>query len=133
MNFKRLALTDFKVDGLPRAAKKTALAAALKESGAFEKFAGSAWGQKLAKRVAKVCGWMERAGEGEGVGGLPARQRGKARRSGSAAAPALSLNPAPLALIPAPLSSLPIPAQAKMTDFDRYKAAVTRSKKAAKK
>ena len=54
MNFKRLALTDFKIENLPRAAKKTALAAALKESGAFEKFAASAWGQKLAKRAAKV-------------------------------------------------------------------------------
>jgi hypothetical protein len=54
VNFKRLALTDFKLEGLPRAAKKTALAAALKESQAFEKFAASSWGLKLARRKAKV-------------------------------------------------------------------------------
>ena len=54
MNFKRLALTDFKIDDLPRAAKQTALAAAVKSSGVFGKFAASAWGQKLAKRAAKV-------------------------------------------------------------------------------
>ena len=54
MNFKRLALTDFKVD-IPRGVKKGALAAALKESGAFEAFAASAWGQKLARRAAKAA------------------------------------------------------------------------------
>ena len=53
LNFKRLALTDIKID-IPRAAKKSVLAKALADSGAFEKFAASAWGQKLARREAKA-------------------------------------------------------------------------------
>ena len=53
LNFKRLALTDIKID-VPRAASKTVLAKALADSGAFEKFAASAWGQKLARREAKA-------------------------------------------------------------------------------
>lgn len=52
INFKRLALTDFKVD-IPRLAKKKALKAALEESQVFTKFAASSWGQKLAKQEAK--------------------------------------------------------------------------------
>ncbi|KAK9838656.1 hypothetical protein WJX74_000751 [Apatococcus lobatus] len=51
--FKRLILTDFKCE-LTRLAKKKELSAALEESGAFEKFAKSAWGQKIAKRKAKA-------------------------------------------------------------------------------
>ena len=53
LNFKRLALTDIKID-IPRAAKKSVLAKALAESQAFEKFAASAWGRKLARREAKA-------------------------------------------------------------------------------
>jgi len=53
LNFKRLALTDIKID-VPRAANKSVLAKALADSGAFEKFAASAWGQKLARREAKA-------------------------------------------------------------------------------
>ena len=84
-SFKRLTITDFKVD-IPRAPKKKVLAEALKESGeageagrgvrwfggtcplcsgaswvdachaaagAFEKFAKSSWGKKLAAQKAK--------------------------------------------------------------------------------
>lgn len=53
INFKRLALTDFKVD-IPRLANKTVLKKALAESGAFDKFAATAWGKKLAARAAKA-------------------------------------------------------------------------------
>ena len=79
INFKRLALTDYKVD-IPRQAKKTVLKSALEESGgalpvhvahdgctvfpvhgvltcscadAFAKFHSSVWGKKLARRKEK--------------------------------------------------------------------------------
>jgi large subunit ribosomal protein L14e len=51
-NFKRLSLTDLKID-IPRLAKKKVLKAALDESKAFENFAKSSWGQKLAKQTAR--------------------------------------------------------------------------------
>ena len=54
ISLKRLALTDFKID-IPRLAKKSVLAAKLKETGVFAKFAGSAWGKKLAARSAKAA------------------------------------------------------------------------------
>jgi large subunit ribosomal protein L14e len=54
MNFKRLVITDFKVD-IPRLAKKTVLKKALEESDVFNKFAASSWGQKLARREAKAA------------------------------------------------------------------------------
>lgn len=53
VNFKRLAITDFKVD-IPRLAKKSVLKKALEENDVFAKFAASSWGQKLAKREAKA-------------------------------------------------------------------------------
>jgi large subunit ribosomal protein L14e len=53
MNFKRLVVTDFKVD-IPRLAKKATLKKALEESDVFAKFAASNWGQKLARREAKA-------------------------------------------------------------------------------
>lgn len=53
MNFKRLVITDFKVD-IPRLAKKAVLKKALEESDVFAKFAASSWGQKIAKREAKA-------------------------------------------------------------------------------
>ncbi|CAK0736848.1 hypothetical protein CVIRNUC_000813 [Coccomyxa viridis] len=52
VTFKRLALTDFKID-IPRLAKKKVLTAALEDSEVFKKFADSAWGKKLAKREVK--------------------------------------------------------------------------------
>jgi large subunit ribosomal protein L14e len=52
-SFKRLTLTDFKLD-IPRLAKKSVLKKALQENDVFAKFAASAWGQKLAKRDAKA-------------------------------------------------------------------------------
>lgn len=53
VNLKRLSLTDFKID-IPRLAKKAVLKKALDDSDAFNKFAASSWGQKLAKRKAKA-------------------------------------------------------------------------------
>lgn len=53
MNFKRLAMTGFKVD-IPRLAKKAVLKKALEEADVFAKFAASSWGQKMAKREAKA-------------------------------------------------------------------------------
>merc|ERR1711907_587183 len=53
MYYKRLALTEFVID-IPKAPKKAALAAALKSSGAFEKFTKTAWGKKLAAKAAKA-------------------------------------------------------------------------------
>ena len=52
INFKRLALTDFKIE-IPRLAKKKVLKEKLDEADVFNKFAQSSWGQKLAKREAK--------------------------------------------------------------------------------
>ena len=54
MNFKRLTITDFKIE-IPRLAKKTVLKKALEDSDVFNKFAASSWGQKLAKRDAKAA------------------------------------------------------------------------------
>lgn len=54
INFKRLAITDLKVD-IPRLAKKSVLKKALEDGDVFAKFAASAWGQKLAKREAKAA------------------------------------------------------------------------------
>jgi large subunit ribosomal protein L14e len=53
INFKRLALTDYKVD-IPRLAKKKVLSEALSSADTFSKFESSAWGQKLAKRTQKT-------------------------------------------------------------------------------
>ncbi|BDA44283.1 60S ribosomal protein L14 [Coccomyxa sp. Obi] len=53
INFKRLVLTDFKID-IPRLAKKKVLTAALEESEVFSKFENSTWGKKLAKRSLKA-------------------------------------------------------------------------------
>eukprot|EP00891_Asterochloris_glomerata_P001006 jgi/Astpho2/1006/gw1.00016.284.1_t len=52
MNFKRLALTDHKLD-VPRLAKKKAIKKALETNDVFSKFEKSAWGQKLSARVSK--------------------------------------------------------------------------------
>ncbi|KAK9820141.1 hypothetical protein WJX72_006581 [[Myrmecia] bisecta] len=52
INFKRLALTDFKID-IQRMAKKKELTAALKTNDVFTKFQQTAWGKKLAARVSK--------------------------------------------------------------------------------
>mmetsp|Transcript_19260 Transcript_19260/g.33234 ORF Transcript_19260/g.33234 Transcript_19260/m.33234 type:complete len:144 (+) Transcript_19260:38-469(+) len=71
VNFKRLALTDMKID-LPRLASKKVVTAKFAEADVLAKFASSAWGKKLAKQSSKAA----------------------------------------------------------MTDFDRFKAAVTKSKKA---
>lgn len=54
MNFKRLSITDFKID-IPRLAKKAVLKKAIEDADVFNKFASSAWGQKLAKRDAKAA------------------------------------------------------------------------------
>ncbi len=54
MNFKRLALTDFKID-IPRCAKKSVLKKAIEEADVFNKFAASSWGKKIAKRDAKAA------------------------------------------------------------------------------
>ena len=54
MYFKRLAITEFKVD-IEKTPKKPELVAAIKDSGVFESFAKSAWGKKLAARAAKAA------------------------------------------------------------------------------
>ena len=54
LNFKRLSMTDFKVE-IPRLAKKAVLAKALAEADVFAKFGKSAWGAKLASRAAKAA------------------------------------------------------------------------------
>mmetsp|Transcript_26481 Transcript_26481/g.57780 ORF Transcript_26481/g.57780 Transcript_26481/m.57780 type:complete len:136 (-) Transcript_26481:313-720(-) len=54
MNFKRLAMTDFKVD-IPRLASKKVLKAKLAESDVLAKFKASAWGQKLAKQASRAA------------------------------------------------------------------------------
>ena len=54
INFKRLTMTDYKLD-IPRLAKKSVLAKAFADSDVAAKFAASAWGQKLAKRAAKAA------------------------------------------------------------------------------
>lgn len=52
INLKRVAITDVTID-IPRSPKRSVVAKALEASGAFEKFAASAWGKKLAAREAK--------------------------------------------------------------------------------
>merc|ERR1712100_106399 len=52
--YKRLALTEFKID-IPKVPGKKDLIASLKSSQAFEKFAATAWGKKLAARSAKAA------------------------------------------------------------------------------
>lgn len=52
-SFRRLSLTDFKID-IPRLAKKSVLKAKLAETDVFKKFASSAWGKKLALRTTKA-------------------------------------------------------------------------------
>ncbi|DBA91982.1 hypothetical protein WJX79_002285 [Trebouxia sp. C0005] len=52
-NFKRLQLTDLKID-IPKLAKKKALKEALESNDVFSKFEKSAWGQKLSARVSKA-------------------------------------------------------------------------------
>ncbi|KAG2450843.1 hypothetical protein HYH02_004677 [Chlamydomonas schloesseri] len=54
VNFKRLAITDFKVDIKRHAAKKD-LKKALADADVVAKFAASSWGQKLAKQAAKAA------------------------------------------------------------------------------
>lgn len=54
MNFKRLNITDFKID-IPRCAKKTVLKKAIEDSDVFNKFAASGWGKKIAKREARAA------------------------------------------------------------------------------
>lgn len=54
MYFKRLAITEFVLD-IPKSPNKKALIAALNSSKAFEKFAESAWGKKLAAKKAKAA------------------------------------------------------------------------------
>ncbi|KAH7295178.1 hypothetical protein KP509_27G036100 [Ceratopteris richardii] len=46
MNFKRLSLTDLKVD-IPRMPKKNQLAAAIESADVYNKWANSSWGRKL--------------------------------------------------------------------------------------
>lgn len=53
INFKRLALTDFKVT-IPRSCNKKVLKEALEKSDVFAKFHATAWGKKLAKQTAKA-------------------------------------------------------------------------------
>lgn len=53
MNFKRLALTDYKI-AIPRSCKKKVLKEALEKSDVFAKFASSSWGKKLAKQESKA-------------------------------------------------------------------------------
>jgi large subunit ribosomal protein L14e len=54
INFKRLSITDFKID-IPRCAKKTVLKKAIEDSDVFNKFAASGWGKKIAKREARAA------------------------------------------------------------------------------
>mmetsp|Transcript_32136 Transcript_32136/g.91165 ORF Transcript_32136/g.91165 Transcript_32136/m.91165 type:complete len:131 (+) Transcript_32136:89-481(+) len=52
-SFKRLSLTDFKVE-IPRLAKKKVLKKALDEAETVTKFEASNWGQKLKKQADKA-------------------------------------------------------------------------------
>eukprot|EP01026_Neomeris_dumetosa_P049560 TRINITY_DN4328_c1_g3_i1.p4 TRINITY_DN4328_c1_g3~~TRINITY_DN4328_c1_g3_i1.p4 ORF type:complete len:133 (-),score=27.74 TRINITY_DN4328_c1_g3_i1:294-692(-) len=52
INFKRLSLTDFKID-IPRLAKKKVLREAYEGAEIEQKFAETAWGKKLASQRAK--------------------------------------------------------------------------------
>eukprot|EP00877_Chromochloris_zofingiensis_P013834 jgi/Chrzof1/8704/Cz03g21090.t1 len=52
-NFKRLTLTDFKLD-IPRLANKKTLTAKWTEADLANKFAATAWGRKLASRQTKA-------------------------------------------------------------------------------
>ncbi len=51
--YKRLALTEFKLD-IPKIPGKKELTAALNSSKAFEKFGETVWGKKLAAKKAKA-------------------------------------------------------------------------------
>eukprot|EP00775_Hariotina_reticulata_P012181 gene12181-12318_t len=53
MNFKRLALTDIKVE-IPRLASKKVLTEAFNAADVAGKFSSSAWGKKLAARQTKA-------------------------------------------------------------------------------
>ncbi|GFH06254.1 ribosomal_L14e domain-containing protein [Haematococcus lacustris] len=53
-NFKRLSLTDYKLE-LPRLAPKKVVIAKFAESDVIAKFGKSSWGQKLAKHASKVA------------------------------------------------------------------------------
>eukprot|EP00878_Enallax_costatus_P000324 GHUV01000398.1.p1 GENE.GHUV01000398.1~~GHUV01000398.1.p1 ORF type:complete len:133 (+),score=52.34 GHUV01000398.1:134-532(+) len=54
MNFKRLQLTDLKVE-IPRLASKKVLTEAFTSADVAGKFASSAWGKKLAARSSKAA------------------------------------------------------------------------------
>mmetsp|Transcript_17179 Transcript_17179/g.35107 ORF Transcript_17179/g.35107 Transcript_17179/m.35107 type:complete len:120 (+) Transcript_17179:81-440(+) len=51
--YKRLAITEFKID-IPKAVDKKDLVSAVGSSKAFEKFAATTWGKKLAAKKAKA-------------------------------------------------------------------------------
>ena len=51
--YKRLAITEFKVD-IPKIPGKKELVKSLSDSGVLEKFAKTAWGKKLAARKEKA-------------------------------------------------------------------------------
>merc|ERR1712187_521949 len=51
--FKRLAITEFKID-IPKTPGKKELVKSLSDSGVFEKFTKTAWGKKLAARNEKA-------------------------------------------------------------------------------
>nr|CBU30417.1 putative 60S ribosomal protein L14 [Polytomella sp. Pringsheim 198.80] len=52
--FKRLSITDLKVD-IARSPLKKTLKAAVESAGVVAKFSASSWGQKLAKRASKAA------------------------------------------------------------------------------
>mmetsp|Transcript_1628 Transcript_1628/g.4335 ORF Transcript_1628/g.4335 Transcript_1628/m.4335 type:complete len:141 (-) Transcript_1628:180-602(-) len=54
VNFKRLALTDIKIE-LPRMAAKKVVVAKFAEADVLKKFAASAWGRKVAKQTAQAA------------------------------------------------------------------------------
>lgn len=51
--FKRMAITEFKID-ISKCPDKKTLTAALNDSGVMKKFAATVWGKKLAARKAKA-------------------------------------------------------------------------------
>ncbi|KAJ9515277.1 hypothetical protein QJQ45_002406 [Haematococcus lacustris] len=53
-NFKRLSLTDYKLE-LPRLAPKKVVIAKFAESDVIAKFGKSSWGQKLSKHASKAA------------------------------------------------------------------------------
>jgi len=54
VNFKRLTLTDYKLD-IPRLAQKKVVAEAFSSTDVLAKFAATSWGKKLAARSAKAA------------------------------------------------------------------------------